>query len=188
MKRMVLAMMLACGVVLGAGGRAAAEIPWTDRSDVALTFGALTYTESGSGDSGPVIGLEGRTPLARRWTIGAAVAAGSDIGMFTDELSLTSLELNVARVLPVSTRVAAAVGGGLAAIRGNHRDVVWFGDDDDVDTAGWVLGAQIGAGLDWIPGWFVVGLKASYQFTQEFEDFGWGLDNRRITLRVGVAF
>jgi opacity protein-like surface antigen len=186
MKLMTLALTLACATAGWSASATATEYAYPERTDITLTLGSLGYTESGDSESGMVIGIEARTPLARHWSIGAALAGGSDFALFSDELSIDSAELNVARLLPLSDRAAVNLGGGLAAVRGDYHDFVLFGDDVDIEA--WVLGGQIFGGLDFAPGRFVVGVKALYQFTQEFEDMGWGLDNYRLAMRAGIGF
>jgi hypothetical protein len=186
MKLMVVVLTLACATAGWPAAPAATEYAYPERTDITLTFGTLGYTESGESESGMVIGIEARTPLARHWSIGAALAGGSDFSLFSDELSINSVELNVARLLPISDRAAVNLGGGLAAVYGDYYDFVLFGDD--VDTEAWILGGQLFGGLDFAPGRFVVGVKALYQLTQEFENLGWGLDNYRLTMRAGIGF
>lgn len=183
----VIAVAVVCGAaVLSIAGPGAAEAQWSDHSDVALTLGALNYVDAKFHDGGPILGLEGRTPLAPGWLIGASIAGGSDFVLFGDELSITPLEANVTRLLPLGRRVAAGFGGGLAAVRGRLHESNLFADD--LDTTDWVFGGQVFGGLDWVPGRITLGVNLKYQATQELADFGWGLDNWRIVARVGAVF
>lgn len=156
------------------------------RAELAVSFGSLVFAGGPHDDSGPAIGIEGRLPLASGWTIGGSINGGANLGILTDELSLTSCEVNVVRVLPLSPKVRWGVGGGLALVHGRYEDVDLF--EDREETVGWVPAAQLGAELDWYPGRFVVGVRGSRQFTGDFEDFGWSLDHWRLVCRTGVTF
>jgi len=183
MRCVVTAIAFAGVLLLATAAPSAAEIPWENRAAVSLTFGLLTFTEGDYENNGPVLGIEGRYPLAPRWSIGAAVSGASDIGILTDELSIVPIEVNVTRMMPVSTRVVADLGGGLAAVHGTFTEI-W----SETETTEWVFGGQLCAGVDWIPGRLEVGMKATYQITGDFADFSWSLDNWRIVLRTGVVF
>ena len=77
-------------------------------------------------------------------------------------------------------------GGGLSYnyVELDFRGI--FQETESIDD--WVFGAQVFAAASYKIDWFIIGLNAKYQLTDDFKDSDTDLSNYRVGVHVGAVF
>lgn len=116
------------------------------------------------------------------------------------DTDFTFLELNTKYVKDLSPNFVIAGGGGLSWIKvdGTYEvhNFLLVGDrniqtmDRRVPESEWLLGGQIFTDLTFTYRWFLLGINAKYQMTQEMKSEGedFDLNNYRLGAQIGALF
>lgn len=154
--------------------------------DVAIKFGYVVFSEGVTEDDGFYLGLAGYGRLAANVYVGAEVAGASTVTLFTDEMTLLPLELNVKYARPVGSHFVLAGGAGLTYARAEFHDEGVIGPD--VVYEEWLFGGQVFADFVYRVKWFELGISAKYQLMGDFAQVPADFSNFRVGLKVGVVF
>lgn len=154
--------------------------------DVAVKFGYVVFSKGVVEDDGIYLGLAGYRRVAADFYLGAEATAASTVTIFTDEMSLAPLELNVKYTRPVGSTFVLAGGAGLSYARANFHEENVIGPDSTYHE--WLFGGQVFADFVFRAQWFALGVNAKYQLLQDFKRVPADFSNLRLGLQVGVIF
>lgn len=155
---------------------------WKPHVEVAAVGGYMDFDNAHAGDGGtvglelsfdcPVFTLPGDNLIRQQLSVN---------GYDDDGLTVTTIEMNPYYFVGLAEDLVLGFGPGISAI---------YADPDHGSDA-WLFGVQMGAGVKYYLGSFLVGADLRYQWTTE-DDFGAGqnedLDNWRSLVKVGYRF
>ena len=155
-----------------------------------MTMQHVTFA---SDDAGLRVGAAGYRHMGGNWYLGLEAGAGANLGLFSDETSIGMFELNAKRAFPLVGALRADLGAGFSCNRVSYESNSWFGTDDDIDLADWVLGTQVLADLHVALGGVLAGAHVKYMLTQDVDgvreaeglEEGWDYSNLTVGLHVG---
>jgi hypothetical protein len=154
--------------------------------DFALKLGYVVFSKGVTEDDGIYLGLAGYRKVAANIYLGAEATAASTITLFTDEMSLAPLELNVMYARAVGSNFLLAGGAGLSYARAKfHEEHVLV---PDVTYHEWLFGGQAFGDFVCRIKWFALGVNLKYQLLQDFEQVPADFSNFRLGLQAGVIF
>jgi len=159
--------------------------------DIAAKVGYAAFSEGVEDDAGIYLGVEGYGNVAPHVYVGAEASVASSIGIFSDEMSLGSFELNGKYAKAVSSNFVLAGGAGLSYSYAEFDTFDFFNGVAEVSD--WLFGGQIFADLVFRVKWFDLGVNAKYQLIEEFptadvEQVEVDFSNFRLGVQAGFIF
>lgn len=153
---------------------------------VAVRFGYVVFSKGVVENDGVYLGLAGYRRVAPDFYLGAEATAASTVTLFTDEMSLTPLELNAKYTRAVSSSFVLAGGAGLSYARANFHEEHVLSPDTTYHE--WLFGGQVFGDLVFRVKWLALGVNAKYQLLQDFKRVPADFSNFRLGLKAGVIF
>ncbi len=153
---------------------------------VSVKAGYVVFAEGVDEDDGIYLGLEGYGRVAANLYVGGEVAAASSIALFSDEMTLAPLEVNVKYARGVGSNFVVSGGAGVSYSYAEFLDVSFLEDSQTKDA--WLFGGQIFADFVYRINWFGFGIGAKYQLVEDFEEVAADFSNLRVGFQLGFIF
>jgi hypothetical protein len=179
-------------VMISAGVQAQEKAP-LGNGNLALKLDYIQFTDdyfdtSGRENDGIYVGLEGYGKVTPNLYLGGEIGQATNIDLFGGEdIDFVPIELNLKYASEPARNLVVDFGAGLSYSYVELRSTSLFSSTAN-ERDDWLFGGQIFADLTYKLNWFLAGVNAKYQMTEDFEDSDVDLSNWRLGFHLGVVF